>query len=853
MSLGTKPNRNTSLESDDDDDDEHTRLGQDEATVTLEVVSECIKSLFRTGILVRKSAPRDRFKRALQIPDLAFPAFYDIDYVKQKHPKASPEWLSNRLGGAIAKRRQFIKYCRDHRTRLGAEDAANEGLEVLATATERLSSKATTFAANKAQQTEATEKDDEDAAVSMWSASTTADTLSTLKLPRLADLSPSREAFECPICFTLQSFKHERSWQIHAFSDLKAYVCTVGGAACDSEFFSGRDSWFEHELKHHRARYCCVLCSLGPLPSNELRKHVSETHGPFPADQLEMLLDAGREATIKFKARDCPFCDEWAATLQARANPEETVHITSSRFKRHVAAHQEQLAIFAMPRAIEEKGTPGSGSVGASVSERVSLPSLSGNDTDQERAGEDIKVVLPKDTGELGKKFDIGASIEATVESIGRSVAMEPEIEKPTRFAAVEDADESDNIIEGTMRYATSSVASPTKERPNTGRKRQDKRRDSSAPLTESDSTMHPQETRDEMKEVSEKQSMRPPAKLSRTRPILTREAEASYYGVVKTTTASSQARPRRPRPVSYYGDQRPPQPNSDFYYPQAEAPPPTSPSQSQFNYYAEQQPLGQTPISFPPPPWAESIQPLYLPPSPAPIVGQQRFPDCFSRPLEDRFVSRRPVSSMGFRPPPKTGIRDEDDDEPTARRPPQDRRTPRLEDDWVAMPPPPGRPVTSRPTAIPFPPPPNTPARPEVPYEDEDEDDGVSRIEVAGHRKPHSYYGSYMGGYEDKMLQAARYQADVGGSSIPLTAEALRKAARHRNRSRSSRSPPSRDESDRQESTKAVKTTENDNDVAVRVKERTREDHVEEATPSIRQDEQWDTGITPTYPEDEG
>ncbi len=45
-----------------------------------------------------------------------FPDSFDIDYVREKHPKLAhhgKDWLVKRLGKAIAKRRQFMKYCRD--------------------------------------------------------------------------------------------------------------------------------------------------------------------------------------------------------------------------------------------------------------------------------------------------------------------------------------------------------------------------------------------------------------------------------------------------------------------------------------------------------------------------------------------------------------------------------------------------------------------------------------------------------------------------------------------------------------------------------------------------------------------
>ncbi|KAG7129481.1 hypothetical protein HYQ45_011345 [Verticillium longisporum] len=74
-------------------------------------------------------------------------------------------------------------------------------------------------------------------------ASTTTDHLAKLRLPLLEDLSHENEPFECPFCFTLQTFKSERSWKVHAFNDLKAYLCTIGGAECDDLLFDDRNAW----------------------------------------------------------------------------------------------------------------------------------------------------------------------------------------------------------------------------------------------------------------------------------------------------------------------------------------------------------------------------------------------------------------------------------------------------------------------------------------------------------------------------------------------------------------------------------------------------------------------------------
>jgi len=190
----------------------------DEAHSLIEIINECITSLFRVGILVRKVATRDRFQQALRASNMSFPENFDIDYVRNKHPKISPGHAAARLGSAIAKRRQFIKYCRDHRARLGADDELAPSVVPAQeeTRTVQMSSKASTFDhlnTNVPNVSDlATVLDQEEDDVSVMSVSTTADSFSTLKLPRLADLSTDDGPFECPICFTLQSFKREAAW-----------------------------------------------------------------------------------------------------------------------------------------------------------------------------------------------------------------------------------------------------------------------------------------------------------------------------------------------------------------------------------------------------------------------------------------------------------------------------------------------------------------------------------------------------------------------------------------------------------------------------------------------------------------
>ncbi|KAK1827080.1 hypothetical protein QBC39DRAFT_184582 [Podospora conica] len=375
-------------------------------------------------------------------------------------------------------------------------------------------------------------------------------------------------------------------------------------------------------------------------------------------------------------------------------------------------------------------------------------------------------------------------------------------------IACVEDADDFDEPIHETARYAasvyTSSVASPVKEKPNTSRARRDKKKDSTSPLTDSDSTIHPHgdlvkrsksivNSHNHKKAIIPSPISRPPAKQMRTAPTMRKQDEASYYGVSPTITTAASSRPRgASRPQSYY----PPSNSNASYYPH---PPPAA-----------------VPTSYPPPSWTPSNPSPYPPPSVASHQSQQahdyfssrqiedrRPEDRSSRPLEDRFgPGGRPQSSIGFRPVRNSSYGEFEDalayGKTVARRPSvSQRRGSRLEHEFDRLDlgldhdhdrramPPPQRPQTTRPTSQAFrPPPPSTPShrrttqvfeeehalfqdisphqpqptykhgtsmtrsksrRPTVGHAAASYDSGEYRTEVAGakHARRHSYYGN--------------------------------------------------------------------------------------------------------------
>ncbi|KAI6372429.1 hypothetical protein MCOR25_003750 [Pyricularia grisea] len=340
-----------------------------EAKILLDVINEYLKSLFRVGMLIRNIGTLTQTQSRRR--EMASQSAWELQYQKETG----------------------LKYYRDHKNRLAADGVHDQDLAP----TLLRSSKATTFVPQPRQQQDFDEDDNDDDVISLASVSTMSSALATLRLPRLSELSPEGDPFECPICFVLQSFKKEKSWKSHAFRDLKAYTCTAG-QECKDLLFSDRNTWFEHELHYHRSSHMCLICSGVSLPTYEdLEKHFLQNHPDLSRDQILGFIEQGRQPLKYHNARDCPFCDDWAEHILIKQDPkgkdiqghEGEVRVSGSRFRRHVAAHLEQLATFSMPRATEDHNIDGEQASGAgSPRSRIDAGQMSQVDlSDTERHG----------------------------------------------------------------------------------------------------------------------------------------------------------------------------------------------------------------------------------------------------------------------------------------------------------------------------------------------------------------------------------------------------------------------------------------------------------------------------------
>lgn len=218
-------------------------------------IPETVASLFKLSILIRNATSRDRFSKALATASKApFNDQFDIDHVGNKFPylySDDKEWLRKRLGDAITQRRQYLRYCREHREKLSKDpevrnatearpdsetkaaflavqnqkvEAGEDAQTVISRPTSTLApTTSSTVIPAKLERPETLEKLDEqndDDTRSQTSYATSVgddDSDNRLSVRRLEEVleevAGTTQSFECPYCWTIQKINNQHAWR----------------------------------------------------------------------------------------------------------------------------------------------------------------------------------------------------------------------------------------------------------------------------------------------------------------------------------------------------------------------------------------------------------------------------------------------------------------------------------------------------------------------------------------------------------------------------------------------------------------------------------------------------------------
>jgi hypothetical protein len=316
-------------------------------------LAELNTCLMRLSISIRNPAPHDQFKMSANI-DTTYYEQFDIAHVQGKFPNAE-EHLSVRLGKAISRRRQYLRYRDDHRKKY------EQGLPQIGAHREVASTIVSSLPpALKALDVSIADLDEDeyDDTQSVTSYASSGHDPEKLRPPPLPKRGEDGKPFECPLCFRFTVVQHVKAWHRHVYRDLQPYVssprnisqlplipiqvCTLDGCEVPDRTYESRHEWFRHETQVHRKWWQCVDgCNKSSQWTETLREHIRSDHTLLATGgRLDDLVRSCERHRSMATTATCPLCQDTLSTL--------------TLLRRHLGKHLEELSLFAVPLHVNE-------------------------------------------------------------------------------------------------------------------------------------------------------------------------------------------------------------------------------------------------------------------------------------------------------------------------------------------------------------------------------------------------------------------------------------------------------------------------------------------------------------------
>ncbi|KAK2053218.1 hypothetical protein LY76DRAFT_582142 [Colletotrichum caudatum] len=275
-----------------------------ESEQLLDSIKLAVKSLCQMP--VRRPAPIDRLRDKTSKEVSCFEE-YDVGYIKDKFPDSRlSQEVKTRLGNLITKRRQLVRYRRDHLKRLQDTIAEHEDSEQ-SEAPANIESKARDEA-HEAVEVTGAQSERESAAITKaktlgvdqmpvafgkpvhYAPSTSRTSVAAIQFTReIAVEVPPRPldqegnkmmSFECGYCHLTTHITSDSEWKKHVLDDLQPYVCTFPDCTMAGHLFENRNEWFDHEKRCHRFEYFCNTQGHEKYTQkDEFETHLRQYHG----------------------------------------------------------------------------------------------------------------------------------------------------------------------------------------------------------------------------------------------------------------------------------------------------------------------------------------------------------------------------------------------------------------------------------------------------------------------------------------------------------------------------------------------------------------------------------------------
>ncbi|GAW16547.1 hypothetical protein ANO14919_059770 [Xylariales sp. No.14919] len=318
------------------DDDESNELDLD---LALADVSHIVDCLLRLSVTIKNPAPHDQFMSKVELDIMAAYEPYDIRHIMEKFPLIEGK-LSERLGRAMAHRRHFFKYRKDHHARVAGGIDDDDSLRQDGDQT-TVASPVPGHLKDDAEGGSTIDLDDR-SVHSMTSYAPSLNNSGELQVPPAPKeylLGP----FLCPFCYQMIEVDSRNEWKKHVFRDLQPYTCLAPFCLTQDHKFSRRSDWSRHmEQVHWRVWQCPFECQQAFHGADEFRCHLQEAHSNdlTPPQHGTFERTCGNLDILKANG-PCPICIE--------------VNITTvTQYYKHVGHHLEQLSLFALPATADD-------------------------------------------------------------------------------------------------------------------------------------------------------------------------------------------------------------------------------------------------------------------------------------------------------------------------------------------------------------------------------------------------------------------------------------------------------------------------------------------------------------------
>ncbi|CAN9323869.1 unnamed protein product [Alternaria alternata] len=299
----------------------------------LDAINFIVDCLWRLPI--RRPAPADRM-RDKTVADTTGYLPFDLMYVRDKFPGLN-ETVTARLAKMISRRRQLIRYRKDHTAALQEEedvvvkipepehDKPSSPLKDDVAPSSKAPSRQTlwpkTVSYSQSVSSTASEQAGKDVAIRIPNRPTGKD-------------GKALEHFICPYCSTAQYIVGERQWKKHVLLDIQPHICTYPECQLNEYFFESVDDWFNHESRVHRVDWFCntesheSFCEI-----SDFLDHMHTNHSETVNETQLLSLHHGFQRPSRAVSGACTLCGKYA-----------------NKLKSHLSQHLQQIALFAIPQ-----------------------------------------------------------------------------------------------------------------------------------------------------------------------------------------------------------------------------------------------------------------------------------------------------------------------------------------------------------------------------------------------------------------------------------------------------------------------------------------------------------------------